>query len=95
MCEVPEEYNGAVVELLANRRGEMLDLITNDKGMTTMKYKAGFCPRQESTRPPSLSRVKPLSIEWIAAQCALCRAGVTHFQPNNSVCVASSNEHSD
>ena len=33
------EYNGAVVELLANRKGEMLDLITNDKGMTTIKYK--------------------------------------------------------
>ena len=37
--EVGEEYNGAVVELLANRKGEMLDLITNDKGMTTIKYK--------------------------------------------------------
>ena len=30
VVEVGEEYNGSVVELLANRKGEMLDLVTND-----------------------------------------------------------------
>jgi GTP-binding protein len=37
--EVGEDYNGACVELMSNRKGEMLDLFTNDKGITTMKYK--------------------------------------------------------
>jgi GTP-binding protein len=37
--EVPEEYTGSCVELLSNRKGEMLDLVTDDKGQTKMKYK--------------------------------------------------------
>ena len=37
--EVPEEYTGSCVDLLSTRKGQMLDLVTDDKGMTRMKYK--------------------------------------------------------
>jgi GTP-binding protein len=36
--EVPEDYTGACVDLLSQRKGQMLDLVTNDKGQTTLKY---------------------------------------------------------
>ena len=36
--EVGEEYTGSCVDLLSQRKGQMLDLVTNDKGQTTLKY---------------------------------------------------------
>jgi GTP-binding protein len=37
--EVPEEYTGSCVDLMSTRKGQMLDLVTDDKGQTRMKYK--------------------------------------------------------
>ena len=37
--EVPEEYTGSCVDMLSNRKGQMLDLQTDDKGTTRLKYK--------------------------------------------------------
>jgi len=36
--EVPEVYTGSCVDLLSQRMGRMLDLVTDDKGITRMKY---------------------------------------------------------
>ena len=38
VIEVGEEYTGSCVDLLSQRKGQMLDLVTDDKEQTTMKY---------------------------------------------------------
>ncbi|WP_323702004.1 translational GTPase TypA [Staphylococcus nepalensis] len=37
-CEVPQEYTGAVIESLGQRKGEMLDMITTDNGLTRIIF---------------------------------------------------------
>ncbi|MCD8820930.1 translational GTPase TypA [Staphylococcus gallinarum] len=37
-CEVPQEYTGAVIESLGQRKGEMLDMVTTDNGLTRIIF---------------------------------------------------------
>ncbi|AYX89535.1 translational GTPase TypA [Staphylococcus cohnii] len=37
-CEVPQEYTGAVIESLGQRKGEMLDMVTTDNGLTRLIF---------------------------------------------------------
>ena len=38
VVEVPEEFVGPVVDILGSRRGQMVDLITSDQGLTRVTY---------------------------------------------------------
>lgn len=37
-CEVPQEYTGPVIESLGQRKGEMLDMVTTDNGLTRIIF---------------------------------------------------------
>ncbi|KRG10647.1 translational GTPase TypA [Staphylococcus sp. NAM3COL9] len=37
-CEVPQEYTGSVIESLGQRKGEMLDMVTTDNGLTRILF---------------------------------------------------------
>lgn len=37
-CEVPQEYTGPVIESLGQRKGEMLDMVTTDNGLTRILF---------------------------------------------------------
>lgn len=37
-CEVSQEYTGAVIESLGQRKGEMLDMVTTDNGLTRIIF---------------------------------------------------------
>ncbi|CAD7360150.1 MULTISPECIES: translational GTPase TypA [Staphylococcus] len=37
-AEVPEEYSGAVIESLGQRKGEMVDMVTTDNGLTRLIF---------------------------------------------------------
>ncbi|MCG7338772.1 translational GTPase TypA [Staphylococcus sp. ACRSN] len=37
-CEVPQEYTGAVIESLGQRKGEMVDMVTTDNGLTRIIF---------------------------------------------------------
>ncbi|MBU0437285.1 translational GTPase TypA [Staphylococcus succinus] len=37
-CEVPQEYTGSVIESLGQRKGEMVDMITTDNGLTRIIF---------------------------------------------------------
>ncbi|MBI5975822.1 translational GTPase TypA [Staphylococcus canis] len=37
-AEVPEEYSGAVIESLGRRKGEMVDMVTTDNGLTRLIF---------------------------------------------------------
>lgn len=36
--EVPEEYAGAIIESLGQRKGEMVDMVTTDNGLTRLIF---------------------------------------------------------
>lgn len=38
VAEVPEEFVGAVVDLLGSRKGQMMDLQTSEAGLSRIKY---------------------------------------------------------
>ncbi|WP_436853591.1 translational GTPase TypA [Staphylococcus caeli] len=37
-CEVPQEYTGSVIESLGQRKGEMVDMVTTDNGLTRIIF---------------------------------------------------------
>ncbi|WP_392449901.1 translational GTPase TypA [Staphylococcus massiliensis] len=37
-CEVPEEFSGGVIESLGQRKGEMVDMVTTDNGLTRLIF---------------------------------------------------------
>lgn len=37
-CEIPQEYTGPVIESLGQRKGEMLDMVTTDNGLTRIIF---------------------------------------------------------